>query len=137
MEPLHQKQWAVKQHRLQTHLIGIIESSRTVFLYRVTRSTANPNFTSTISIFSFQQSGLWTPRFLSRAPSPPRVIRHHGFTTPDPAVEIEEEKMPTDEKGLFLPPSDLGKYLMLGTNLVPGKLGFGAKNSTVWFFAVI
>lgn len=69
-------------------------------------------------------------RFLSRAPSPPRVIRHHGFTTLDPAVKVEEEKMPAYEKGLFYP-VELGEVFNARYQVL-GKLGFGA-NSTVWF----
>lgn len=69
-------------------------------------------------------------RFLSRAPSPPRAIRHHGFTTLDPAVKIEEEKMPAYEKGLFYPVT-LGDVFNARYQVL-GKLGFGA-NSTVWF----
>jgi serine/threonine-protein kinase SRPK3 len=69
-------------------------------------------------------------RFLSRAPSPPRVISHHGFTTLDPTVRIEEEKMPAYEKGLFYPVK-LGEVFNDRYQAL-GKLGFGA-NSTVWF----
>ncbi|KLJ05564.1 hypothetical protein EMPG_10961 [Blastomyces silverae] len=69
-------------------------------------------------------------RLLSRAPSPLRVIRHDGFTTLDPVVKIEEEKMLAYEKGLFYPVK-LGEVLNPRYQVL-GKLGFSA-NSTVWF----
>ncbi|PYI05498.1 kinase-like protein [Aspergillus sclerotiicarbonarius CBS 121057] len=70
-------------------------------------------------------------RFFRRPPSPPRIPTSANFNFPvlDPAIKVEEERMPTYERGLFYPVQhgDVfhSKYQVLT------KLGFGV-NSTVW-----
>lgn len=70
-------------------------------------------------------SGFWR-----REPSPFRSARLSGFLALDITKQIEEERMPAYDKGLYYPVR-LGDVFRSRYRVI-SKLGFGA-NSIVWF----
>jgi hypothetical protein len=76
---------------------------------------------------AFRQIGR---KLFSSTSSLPRVVNRSGFVLLDPALNIEEERMPAYDKGLYYPVR-LGD-VYTSRYQVLSKLGFGA-NSTVWF----
>lgn len=75
---------------------------------------------------AFRQIGR---RLFSRPSSLVRTISGSGFITLDPTKRIEEERMPSYDKGVFYPVR-LGDVYSSRYQVL-SKLGFGA-NSTVW-----